>query len=160
MTHTRRDVPAAYFLTWTTYGTWLHGDDRGSVVRLGNGATRRVPPRRGCSLREAASLAHPPLILSDPMRGIAEATIREHALTRGWPIHALDVRTNHVHTVVSGNTDPERMMTQFKSWITRRMREAGLVSPERHVWTRHGSTRYLWTPKALAAAVYYVNEMQ
>ncbi|MGI9518711.1 MAG: hypothetical protein ACR2NP_16760 [Pirellulaceae bacterium] len=21
--------PLAYLLTWTTYGTWLHGDDRG-----------------------------------------------------------------------------------------------------------------------------------
>jgi hypothetical protein len=24
-----RDEPLAYFLTWTTYGTWLPGDERG-----------------------------------------------------------------------------------------------------------------------------------
>jgi hypothetical protein len=25
------DRPIAYFITFTTYGTWLHGDERGSV---------------------------------------------------------------------------------------------------------------------------------
>jgi hypothetical protein len=24
-------MPIAYLLTWTRYGTWLHGDERGSV---------------------------------------------------------------------------------------------------------------------------------
>ena len=24
--------PLAYFITFTTYGTWLHGDSRGSMV--------------------------------------------------------------------------------------------------------------------------------
>ena len=24
------DEPIAYFITWTTYGTWLPGDERGS----------------------------------------------------------------------------------------------------------------------------------
>src|SRR5438876_10021431 len=27
------DQPLAYFITFTTYGTWLHGDERGSVDR-------------------------------------------------------------------------------------------------------------------------------
>jgi hypothetical protein len=27
--------PLAYFLTWTTYGTWLPGDERGWVERPG-----------------------------------------------------------------------------------------------------------------------------
>ena len=25
--------PLAWYLTWTTYGTWLHGDPRGSYFR-------------------------------------------------------------------------------------------------------------------------------
>ncbi|MBX3388092.1 MAG: hypothetical protein KF691_01410 [Phycisphaeraceae bacterium] len=25
-----------YLLTWHTYGTWLHGDDRGSVNKIQN----------------------------------------------------------------------------------------------------------------------------
>ena len=30
------DRPLAYFSTFTTYGTWLHGDERGSVDREHN----------------------------------------------------------------------------------------------------------------------------
>jgi hypothetical protein len=26
-----RDIPLAYLTTFRCYGTWLHGDDRGSV---------------------------------------------------------------------------------------------------------------------------------
>lgn len=29
--------PLAYFITWRTYGTWLHGDERGSVQRGSSG---------------------------------------------------------------------------------------------------------------------------
>ena len=29
------DEPLAYFLTWTTYGTWLPGDGRGWVEKNG-----------------------------------------------------------------------------------------------------------------------------
>jgi hypothetical protein len=30
-----RDEPLAYFLTWTTYGSWLPGDQRGWVAKPG-----------------------------------------------------------------------------------------------------------------------------
>ena len=28
----RMSYPMAWFMTWTTYGTWLHGDARGSFL--------------------------------------------------------------------------------------------------------------------------------
>jgi hypothetical protein len=30
----------AYFITWTTYGTWLHGDARGWIM---SGVGRQIP---------------------------------------------------------------------------------------------------------------------
>ncbi len=30
------DDPLAFFLTWTTYGSWLQGDERGWVEKPGN----------------------------------------------------------------------------------------------------------------------------
>ena len=30
------NIPLAYFITFRAYGTWLHGDERGSVDRLHN----------------------------------------------------------------------------------------------------------------------------
>ena len=30
------DTPLAYFISFRTYGTWLHGDERGSIDRFHN----------------------------------------------------------------------------------------------------------------------------
>ncbi len=30
------DIPLAYLITFRSYGTWLHGDERGSVNRFRN----------------------------------------------------------------------------------------------------------------------------
>src|ERR1043166_3903267 len=30
------DTPLAYFISFRSYGTWLHGDDRGSIDRFHN----------------------------------------------------------------------------------------------------------------------------
>ena len=71
---------------------------------------------------------------------------------------ALNVRTNHVHVVVSGQCTPELIMNTLKSWATRRLRQDKLVPNEHRTWSRHGSTRYLWDSRALAAACTYVRE--
>ena len=47
-------------------------------------------------------------------------------------------------------------MNDFKSYATRRLRSDGLAGPEAKVWTRHGSTRYVWHDKSLDAAIDYV----
>ena len=46
--------PLAYLITWTTYGTWLHGDDRGSfdhngdfILRIRPAEMPRPPRGRG-----------------------------------------------------------------------------------------------------------------
>lgn len=51
-------------------------------------------------------------------------------------------------------------MTAFKAWSTRRLREAQLVSASTKTWSRHGSTRYLWSFKDLEDARLYVEEGQ
>ena len=51
---------------------------------------------------------------------------------------------------------PERAMSECKAWSTRRLREAGLVGSDERVWTRHGSTRYLWDRASLDRAIAYV----
>jgi hypothetical protein len=51
-------------------------------------------------------------------------------------------------------------MTSFKAWSTRRLREAGLVRRDQKVWSRHGSTRYLWTELAIEEASCYTRDAQ
>jgi len=151
-----------YFLTWTCYGTWLHGDGRESVDAAHStfGMPRLSPDDR---VREKSrqSLRFAEMKLGDASRLIVDRVIREHCKIRKWRLHAINVRTNHVHVVVDcGETPPERAMEQFKAWATRRLREAGLVESDRTVWTEHGSTRYLFDDRGLHEAIRYVNEMQ
>ena len=71
----------------------------------------------------------------------------------------MNVRTNHVHAVLSGDEAPESMLTALKAWATGRLAEAGLIERGTKVRTRGGSTPYLWTPDDMAAA-WYVSEGQ
>jgi REP element-mobilizing transposase RayT len=90
------------------------------------------------------------------------ATLREVAAHRKWSIVALHVLCNHVHVVVSTPDDvaPEKVMNDFKSWATRRLREQNLMPPNASVWSHHGSTRYLNSIEAVEAACDYVLNQQ
>ena len=110
--------------------------------------------------QQRALLAAPPLTLSEQQRGIVDATIREVCKYRGWPLHALNVRTNHVHAVLGAASKPEPILRTLKAWGSRRLAEQGAIPPGRPVWSRHGSTQYLWTQAAIELACQYVNEAQ
>ncbi|MDX6385326.1 MAG: hypothetical protein QOK48_2899, partial [Blastocatellia bacterium] len=71
-------------------------------------------------------------------------------------LHAVNARTNHVHSVVAASGKPEHVKDGFKAYATRRLREAGLLEPNIKPWARHGSTPYLWTEEAVEKAIDYV----
>lgn len=153
--------PTAYLITFTAYGTWLHGRDAGSVDRNHN--TPGTAPVEDDEARERAEferLKHPPVSFDAPRRAVIEQTIREVCGHRGWTLHAVHVRTNHVHVVVAAQATPERVMNDFKSYATRRMVEGGVFPADTRAWTRHGSTRYLWNAKAVQDACVYVKDRQ
>lgn len=75
---------------------------------------------------------------------------------RGWGLPAAHVRTSHVHAVVEAEVPPERIMSDFKAYASRSLNRLRLDEPNRKRWTRHGSTRWLWKPQHVSAAVQYV----
>lgn len=147
--------PLAYFLTWTTYGTWLPGDDRG-WVRHGEGSSQTPYRTSNTRLRAAArsSLHRQPVRLSARARIMVCEGIRESCALRDWRLKALAVLSNHVHVVLRADeVGPERIMTILKAYASRRLNQA---FGKRRWWTRHGSTRWIHTPTALRAAEEYV----
>jgi len=156
-------APLAYFLTWTCHGTWLHGDERGSVDRQHNvPGTPYLPPQPRRRQIETQRLRQTPVTLGPRARRVVERAVRDHCQHRGWTLLAVNVRSNHVHVVVTCTPDvpPERALTEFKAWSTRRLRGEGHVSADVHVWTHHGSTRWINDATSLNAAVAYVTEGQ
>ncbi len=153
----------AYFLTWTTYGTRLHGDPRGTVDRDHNRRHTPVLSHSPERMTDAASrLKHPPVVLGNHARQIVNRAIRDHADIRKWRLIALEVRSNHVHVVVTcpSAMSPEEAMAQFKAWGTRHLRSMELVPPSGPVWTDHGSTRWLNKPEHVESAAHYVRDWQ
>jgi REP element-mobilizing transposase RayT len=149
--------PPAYLITFRTYGTWLHGERRGSVDRNHNiYGTPQLPQDRYRQDAETRQLKHSPILLNPRQRSVVEVAIREVCQVRRYELFAMNVRTNHVHSVIGAACVPERIVEGIKACATRRLREAGLISATTKPWARHGSTRYLWKDDQVGNAVAYV----
>ena len=155
-------TPEAYFLTFTGYATWLHGDERGSVDRFHSGVdSPRLEPDKSRELYEREFAAKSaPALFDAGMRDILDREMRDVCRVRQWPLYALNVRTNHVHAVVAAHANVDEMLTALKANGTRALRENGLVGARERVWTRHGSTQWLWNEADIEAACAYVIDAQ
>lgn len=151
------DWPLAHFITFRTHGTWLHGDQRGSVdrhSRNGFGADR-IGLDPVFSVTMERNMNSEPFLLNSAQRAVAESSIRKVCAIRGYGLIAINVRTNHVHIVVSAGASPRTVMNAFKANATRELRGAGLATTEQAIWSRGGSTKYLWKSRSVEAAVEY-----
>ena len=149
--------PLAYLLTFRTFGTWLPGDERTSVKRDGwnTYGHHHYPHNKTLEKWMAEEMNQRPFILNDQMRVVVDAAVRELCRKRGFPLHAVNVRTNHAHTVVSAAQKPERIVDALKANGTKFLREAGLIGAGAKVWSRGRGRRYLWKPRHVQAAIEY-----
>ena len=150
--------PRAYLITFTCYGTRLHGNKDGSVDRFRNQRhTRLLGENPGREQFDRGLLKHTAVTLTGEERAVVLETMRQHAAHRRWVLHAVHVRSNHVHVVLEADVRPEKAMTQFKAYASRALN--GLGWREKR-WAHHGSTRYLWEAREVDAAVDYVVHQQ
>ena len=74
------EFPLAYLITIRTFGTWLHGDERGAVDTQSRynlyGAVKR-PSDPGLERRMRENMHAPPFILDQAQRSIVDAAISE-----------------------------------------------------------------------------------
>src|SRR5882724_3064369 len=102
------DFPLAYLITFRCYGTWLHGDKRGSYRRNSRLLTgvSQIPPRPRLEAAEHQQLKHASTRLTKSQRMTVEEAVRDVCKHRGYRMRAINVRTNHVHSVVSALSYP------------------------------------------------------
>jgi hypothetical protein len=122
-----RSSPVAYLITFRCYGTWLHGDERGSVDRHHRVyGTPGLQPSAMRRQHDRDLLKQPPVKLNANQRPLVESAIRETCLIRHWQLWTVNVRTNHVHAVVSAPEDPASVLSAFKANATRNARGRSL----------------------------------
>src|SRR6266853_5055858 len=112
------EYPLAYLITFRCYGTWLHGDERGSYRRSSNviSGVVRIPPRPRLRQAEIEQLKHCPGRLNERQRAIVEQAIREVCTHRKYTLRAVKVRSNHAHSVVSALSPTEPILDAFKCY--------------------------------------------
>ncbi len=159
-----------WFLTWTTYGTWLPGDERGFVSsvrmnsgqseihnRLGDDIDGDRPALQQFSERRMSQNA---VFLTPADAVLVADQFAETARFRGWSIPALAIMRNHIHLVVgvSGDPDPEVLLRDFKSYASRKLNSQR--SGQQNWWTRSGSTRKLKDRLAVLGAIRYTRDQE
>ncbi len=154
----QQNVPIAYFLTFVTYGSHVPGGETVSISKHQNTVDQpTLGYRPGLEATSRALMVHSEVRLDREMRRAVESAVFERCRFKNWQLHALNVRTNHVHAVLSAEHEPhDAVLQQLKACSTRRLRELGLATGDSRIWARHGSTRMIWTEADLADRVDYV----
>jgi REP element-mobilizing transposase RayT len=149
-------TPLAYLITFRSYGSWLHGRE-GSVDRFHNRyGSPKLPANSKRWKYNRTLLKQPPVKLTARRRAAIEAAIRETCQIREWLLWAFNIRTNHVHTVISAPCSPEFILNALKANATRKMRETGCWNSDKSPWAYRGSKRRLWNEEELVNAIAYV----
>jgi REP element-mobilizing transposase RayT len=163
-------IDRIWFLTWTTYGTWLPGDERGFVSPKFEGDTperRNNEPGRPYDdgrpdLRRIAEskLAGNPVRLTRALAEVVRRQFEETALYRGWQLLAGAIMANHTHLVVGvlGDPDPSALIRDFKSYASRALNHQNRVSAKPRWWTEQGSKRKIANWETLETVFRYVRE--
>lgn len=104
----------AYFLTWTTYGTWMRGDPRGSVIDENRRGHPYAGPDSVLFRQDTERMRGDAVVLSPEMRELTRETIASVCTHRGWLLHAVNVRSNHVHAVLTSDATAEKTLADLK----------------------------------------------
>jgi REP element-mobilizing transposase RayT len=159
-----------WFLTWTTYGTWLPVDKRGfvSTVREGPGPEVRhnIPgtpydaDMPGLRHSARAALKCPPIYLLMEHAQLLLEQFQETARYRGWHLLADAIMANHIHIVVgvSGDPDPSNLLGDLKAYGSRALNRKWSKPGSGTWWTEFGSRRKLRDEAAIRVVIQYVRD--
>jgi REP element-mobilizing transposase RayT len=161
-----------WFLTSTTYGTWLPGDERGFVgpVRtpLGVQTIHNLPGTeydhdiQGLRRYARSQLKGPRIVLAPSQADVLIRQYYETARHRGWNLSAVGIMPTHFHIIVGVLDDPQpdEILSDFKSYGSRALNKKWDRPKSGTWWTESGSKRKLPDESAVLAAVEYIRRQQ
>ena len=132
----------AYFVTFTTYGTHLPGDSRGSWDRH----VGRLLTQSALETSAKQLMPQSPFRLEHVEdRLMVRDAIVQVCRHREWRLIALHVRFEHIHGLVQAEgATPEKVIGAWKAYASRALK---VRWPNRqHFWARGGDTRTVQGP--------------
>ncbi|HLB56134.1 MAG TPA: transposase [Coxiellaceae bacterium] len=157
----KKQIPIAYIITCRTYATWLHGDARLSVDPKHNQyATPKIPPMSGFQKTMRSNCKEEMFIMDESQRKIVLQSIIDTCKFSNWHLHAAQVRTNHMHVVVTSEKAPEKIAISLKAYATRYLKQQNPELNRERFWSRGASTGYIFQEEFLFRAMQYTIEDQ
>jgi REP element-mobilizing transposase RayT len=139
-----------YMITWTTYGTWLQGDERGYVK---NG--KILPTKQALEDSNRQNLLKEPVKLTKTHRQIVQNAILDKAKQLNQEIYALSVSSNHIHIVAEYIAMPIGLVVRhYKGSAQAALRKVGVPG---RIWTKGFDKRYCFDERTLDSRIDYVN---
>ena len=137
-------------ITWTTYGTWLQGGEKG-FVKDGKVRGENIAIKKDCEKK----LEGKPVRLSRNEKNIVRDAILEAAKRFRQKICAIAAYSNHVHIVAEYVGVPISVLVgYYKSAGRVALKEYGFKGK---VWTKGFDKRFCFSEKDLRTRVDYVN---
>jgi REP element-mobilizing transposase RayT len=162
----------AYHLIWTSYGTWLGNDPRGSgshtvytpaLAELGDlhFGRKKLQPARA-KVREFYDKAKPllqfPIIRFDVRQRNAIADSFANVIcNHQYKCYACTIMPDHVHLVIRKHRhQAEDMIDHFQSESRLLLQSLNVVPTNHPVWTKGGWKVFLDTPDEVWSRIRYV----
>ncbi|MFQ5412425.1 MAG: transposase, partial [Phycisphaerae bacterium] len=156
-----------HLLTWTTYGTWLPGDDRGFVSRTpaaaGGHEIRNEPGtsydagRRDLTESARKRMKGKPVFLNPQHARVIHDAFIEVAINHDIAMLAFSIMPDHVHLICQ---DSERsgsdLLQLFKGVSSRSLGQRFKLVESPRWWTESGSKRFIRKRDDPQAAIDYV----
>ncbi len=141
----------AYMVTWTTYGTWLQGDERKYVK---NGEILQANEKLKTENQEQQKFQT--ITLNKNQRQIAEQAIRQEAKRINQKILALAVCANHIHLLAETSEKTiEQTIHNYKYSATAALRKTGL---QNKIWTKGFDKRFCYQQQELQQKIKYIQD--
>jgi len=138
-----------YMVTWTTYGSWLPGDERGYVK---HGKTLAGDSRilKASQERQKSAIVK----LDSRQKTYVRRAILDEAERIGQTIEALAVCTNHVHLVARPSRESiEAAVSRYKNVAMFALRKQNHLG---RLWTRGFDKRFCFDERSLKDRIEYV----
>jgi hypothetical protein len=136
--------PLATFVTTTSYGTWLPGDERGYVD---NGQI--YPSRRYLKAHVEKTLSGPKAVFSLHEQEQLFQFLQDAAVEFGYELTDAAVEATHLHWIVGHGDGVDEMVGRLKNRMRQRLGRG-------RIWTKGYSHRLLFDEDSLEAARKYL----
>ncbi len=157
----RELLTTSYFLTWTTYGTWLPGDARGSKSRKTNPfGFPDITPNPLLVEYSRRQMKQKPYMLDVSQREVVKSAITSYTHKKSLELIAVQIRSNHIHIAIAEtDLEPMKLISNLKRAISYELKiQFNDAAGFKH-WSRGGHFKIIENEEALIQIIdYIVNE--